>query len=764
MEWFQWTGAVLALMGLILAVRPLRRHLLSRILMRAMAPLFPRMSETEREALEAGTVWWDGDLFTGHPNWNKLLEAEMPELSAREKAFLEGPVREVCRMASDWEITQQGDLPPDVWAYLKANRFFGLIIPRKYDGLEFSALAHSAIVTRCASHSVALAVTVMVPNSLGPAELLLHYGTKQQKRDYLPRLARGEEIPCFALTEPGAGSDAAGLQSTGIVCTGISQGREVLGIRLNWDKRYTTLSSVATVIGLAFRLFDPEHLLGGREDIGITCALVPANLPGVEIGARHDPLGVPFHNGPTRGRDVFIPVGFIIGGAARAGQGWRMLMQSLAAGRSISLPSLAAGGSQLAARAAGAYATVREQFGLPIGKFEGVQEPLARIGGTSYLINAARTVTAGAVDRGEKPSVLSAIVKSQATEALRRVMNDAMDILAGSGICRGPRNILANAYTSLPIGITVEGSNILTRTMIIFGQGVLRCHPHAQDEIRAVREGNLSRFDRAFFGHVRLVVLNMARSCVRGLTDGRMVRAPLGGWEKRTLQRLSRMSAAFAVAVEVSMATLGGKLKRREALSGRLADALAWLYLASATVKQFVHDGRPDSDRYAARWACEQALFRIQTALRGIIDNLPSRPAARLLNVLIFPLGARYRPPSDRLGSALAQGLLEGRDTWRSLTRHIDIPDHQEPGLGQLEASLEKVLAARPAARKLRQTLREGRLRPQPAAGLHQQAVADGILSPAEQSLLAEAEASRQEAVAVDAVEGRVLAGAPRAV
>ncbi|MEE8147132.1 MAG: acyl-CoA dehydrogenase, partial [Longimicrobiales bacterium] len=495
-------------LAFVFGVPALRRWLVSRWVMRLVGSLLPRIGETERIALEAGTVWWDRDLFSGKPDWQKLLAFRPRGLSEKERAFLDGPVEQLCAMLNEWEIVRARDLPLGVWDFIKHHRFFGMIIPEEYGGLGFSAAAHSAVVVKLASRSVTAAVTVMVPNSLGPAELLLHYGTEEQKRDYLPRLATGVEIPCFALTGPEAGSDAAATQSEGIVCRGKFRGEEVLGMRLYWRKRYITLGPVATVIGLAFRLCDPNRLLGEKEDLGITCALIPADLPGIEIGERHDAMGVPFQNGPTCGHDVFVPLDFIIGGRDMAGHGWRMLMESLAAGRSISLPALAVASAQLATRLVGAYATVREQFDTPIGRFEGIEEPLARIGGMTYLMNAARTLTAGAVDAGERPAVLSAIVKAYLTEGMRQVVNDAMDIRAGAAICRGPRNILALAYQAVPIGITVEGANILTRSMIIYGQGAIRSHPYVQDEMRAVAERDVVRFDRAFFGHVGHVVTN----------------------------------------------------------------------------------------------------------------------------------------------------------------------------------------------------------------------------------------------------------------
>jgi acyl-CoA dehydrogenase len=748
---FSLAGGLILLAGLVLAVPSMRRPVISRPVMKFMAGVLPRMSDTERVALEAGTVWWDAELFSGRPDWRGMLATRLPGLSRQEEAFLSGPVEKVCAMTDDWQTTLDHDLAPEVWAFLREHGFFGMIIPEEYGGLGFSARAHSDVIARLSSRSVALAVTVMVPNSLGPAELLLHYGGEEQKRFYLPRLASGEEIPCFALTEPGAGSDAASIASEGVVCNDLYQGRQVLGMRLNWDKRYTTLSSVATLIGLAFRLRDPERLLGGEDDLGITVALIPADLPGVEIGKRHDPLGVAFSNGPTQGRDVFVPLSAIIGGAERAGQGWQMLMQSLAAGRSISLPSQSVGGAELATRTVGAYATVREQFGLPIGRFEGIQEPLARIGGSTYLMNAARTVTAAAVDLGERPSVVSAMVKHALTEQLRKVIGDAMDITGGAGISRGPNNILANAYISAPIGITVEGANILTRTLIIFGQGALRCHPYARLEMDAVAQRDLVAFDRVFFGHVGFVLRNTLRAFGLGLTNGRLGAPAVDRQVARTVGRLDRLSAAFALSADAAMASLGGDLKRREKLSGRLADGLTWLYLGATTVKKYSDDGCPAEDRDAFLWAGDLAVWNIQQALTGFLDNLPSRPLAWALRRLIFPWGARAVPPADRLGGRVARGLLEGGALWTRLTRHIYIPAHDEPGLGRLERALSLVLAARPLTARLKDAVRQGKVAPTPAAGLADRAEAAGVLTGDEAGLWRQAVAARAEAVSVDA-------------
>jgi len=743
---------ILALAVLVVLLVPaVRRRTLTPAIMRAMAGALPRMGDTERIALEAGTVWWDGELFSGRPDWKKLLEFQRKPLSARERAFLDGPVEELCGMVEEWRVERDGDLPPEAWRFIKENRFFGMIIPEEYGGLGFSALANSAVVTKLSSRSVAAAVTVMVPNSLGPAELLLHYGTEEQKRHFLPRLAVAEDIPCFALTGPEAGSDAASTKSRGVVCRGVHQGREVLGMRLNWRKRYITLSPVTTLIGLAFRLYDPERLLGEREDLGITLALIPRDTPGIEIGKRHDPLGVPFLNGPTYGRDVFVPLDAIIGGKARVGQGWQMLMANLAAGRGISLPGLATGASQLCSRVAGAYATVREQFDLPIGRFEGIEEQLAKIGGMTYVMSGARVLTAGAVDAGEKPAVVSAIMKAYLTEGMRTVVNAAMDIQAGAGISKGPRNVLAHAYSAVPIGITVEGANILTRTLIIFGQGAIRCHPYVRSEIAAVAAGDLVKFDRAFFAHLGFILSNALRTLGHALTGSRFAR-PSGveGPAAQYLARFTSLSAAFALVSDAAMATLGGQLKRREKLSGRLADALAWLYLGSATVKKFWDDGKPEGDLPFLRWGCEKAIFEVETALAGVLANLPNRPAAALLGAAVFPLGMRSGPPSDALGGKVARALLDDREERLRLTRDIYVPPPDDPGLGRLELALDKVMAAAPASQAVKAAVRARKLEREPEGTLLERAVKAGVIDEASLKRIRESEKARDDAIQVD--------------
>ena len=756
---FMTTAGLVIAAALVFGLPAIRRPLISAPVMGLVRSLLPSMGDTERIALEAGTVWWDGDLFSGNPDWRKLLDFTPRALSERERAFLDGPTEELCRMVDDWRIAQDRDLSPEVWDFLKRQRFFGMIVPEEYGGLGFSAIGHSAVIAKVSSRSVTAAVTVMVPNSLGPAELLLHYGTDEQKQYYLPRLARGEEVPCFALTEPHAGSDAASTRSTGVVCRGTYEGKEVLGIRLNWQKRYITLAPVATVIGLAFRLFDPDGHLGGEEDLGITCALIPRDVPGIQIGDRHDPMGVPFQNGPITGADVFVPVDFVIGGQDGVGQGWKMLMDSLAAGRSISLPALSVAAVELAARTTGAYATIREQFNLPIGRFEGVEEPLARIAGHAYLMNAARVLTCAAVDAGEKPAVLSAVVKAYLTEGMRSTVIDAMDIMAGAAICSGPRNILSRVYVSAPIGITVEGANILTRSLIIFGQGSIRCHPFVHDEMQSVQADDLKGFDRAFFGHLGFVYRNAMRAVLLALTGGKLAPVPTGGPMAGYFRVLTRYSAAFALITDVALATLGGALKRREKISGRLADALAWLYLASATLKRFHDDGRPAHDLPFLKWSCDLALWNIQEALRGVLDNLPNRLAAAMAQFLIFPLGARRRPPADGLGAEVARCLLDGNEARLRLSADIFVPGPDEDGLGRLEETLRLVIAARDAQGKVRDAVKAEKLEPAPESTLGERALAAGIIDAQERTRLEAAEEARDAVIQVDAFDPETYAG-----
>ncbi len=748
-----WLLAPLAAVGAVLAVAPLRRALASDRLFAAFRKVVPPMSQTESDAINAGTVWWDGELFSGRPDWSKLLAFPQPALSAEEQAFLDVETEELCRIARDWDTYAIGDLPPQVWQTIKDKGFLGMIIPKAYGGKGFSAYAHSQVVTKLSTRCSAAAVTVMVPNSLGPAELLLHYGTDEQKRHYLPRLAKGLEIPCFALTNPHAGSDAAAIPDRGVVCRGVWEGREVIGMRVTWDKRYITLGPVATLLGLAFRLYDPERLLGEEADVGITCALVPTATPGVHIGRRHMPLNAVFQNGPNWGKDVFMPLDWIIGGPEMAGQGWRMLMECLAAGRSISLPSSNVGMSKLAVRATGAYARVRTQFRTPIGRFEGIEEALTRMGGNLYLMDAARALTAVAIDLGEKPSVVSGIVKYHITERNRRVVNDAMDVQGGKGICLGPNNFMGRAYQQVPVSITVEGANILTRSLIIFGQGAIRCHPYVLRELEAARKADRAQgardFDRALWGHVRFTLKNALRSIATGLTGSHWVSVPAAAApeNRRYFQQLTRFSAMFAFLSDVSMLVLGGDLKRREKLSARLGDVLSLMYLVSATLKRYEDEGRQRADKPLLDWAVWDAMFRAQNAFEGVISNYPSRFAAWWLRRILFPLGRPYVVPSDRLGHAVAKLLLEPSATRDRLTAGMYVTRGEADIIGVLEAALEAAVAAEPVERRLRDAQKAGRI---DGADLARAGLAAGVITADEQALLARAARLRDEAIRVD--------------
>jgi acyl-CoA dehydrogenase len=742
-------------LAVLLNVSPLRRNLITAPLLQWFRKELPPMSETERAAIEAGTVWWDRDLFTGRPDWNKLRAVPAPTLTPEEQAFLDGPVETLCGMIDEWSVLERNDLPAEVWAYIKAERFFGMIIPKQYGGLQFSAAAQSAVIVKICSRSLTAGVTIMVPNSLGPGELLLHYGTEAQKQHYLPRLARGEEIPCFALTSPFAGSDAGSMPDRGIVCRGLHAGEEVLGLRVTWEKRYITLGPVATVLGLAFKVYDPDGLLGGAPDLGITCALIPTDTPGVEIGERHRPVGSAFQNGPTRGSDVFIPIDWVIGGRPMIGQGWRMLVECLSVGRAISLPALSVASSKLAARTTGAYARLRRQFRVPIGEFEGVEEALARIGAIPYRIDAARLLTASALVLGEKPSVLSAILKYHNTESMRQVVNDALDIHGGRGVCEGPSNYLANYFKSCPVSITVEGANILTRSMIIFGQGAIRCHPYLLEEMRAATEPDADaaqdRFDRALTAHIGFTLSNAARACVDGLTLGLFARmprdpGPLSGYYRK----LGRMSAAFAFVADVALLVLGGEMKRREKLSARLGDVLSHLYMASAVLKRHEDSARAAADLPLARWALEHSLHTMQTRLEEVFCNFPSRWLGTLLRVIVFPLGRPYRLPDDRLGSKVARLVMHPSGARDRLSQGIYLSTDPADPVGRLEHALEAVIAAEPIERKLYQSakLRFDYAQPELAIASATEAK---LLDPQETEVLRAAARAMRSVIDVDA-------------
>ncbi|RPH96928.1 MAG: acyl-CoA dehydrogenase [Lysobacterales bacterium] len=709
-SWFRFANGIVAVTLIGFSITPLRRLLISDRFYGLFRKALPRMSATEREALEAGTVWWEGEIFSGRPRWKGLLRVPAPTLTEREQAFLDGPVEELCRMANDWEICEtHRRLPSDLWDFMCEHRMFGMIIPEAYGGLEFSAQAHSAVVMKLASRNLTCAITVMVPNALGPGELLLHYGTEEQKNHYLPRLARGEEIPCFALTSPTAGSDAASISDVGVVCRGMHEGKEIVGLRLNWNKRYITLAPVATLIGLAFKVRDPDGLLGSEKDLGITCALVPAATPGVEIGTRHMTVGAVFMNGPTRGTDVFIPLDWIVGGRERIGQGWRMLMQCLAAGRAISLPALGVAGGKMAALMSGAYARIRKQFDIPIAEFEGIEEPLARIGGRTYRMDAARRLTLVALDQGQRPGVLSAILKYQLTEGNRQCINDAMDIHGGKAIVIGPRNYLAHGYQALPISITVEGANILTRSLIIFGQGAIRAHPWLLKEMEAARDPRPAArraFDKALFAHLGYLISNVVRAWLLGLTGAVLTRAPVRGPTARYFRQIKRLCAAFCFTSDVVLLLLGGRFKFKEKLSGRLADALIHLYLSCAVLKRFEDDGRPQADLPLLVWAMDDSLYAIQESLKGVLANLPVPGIGRLARWLIFPTGLPYSPPSDSTGKEVARLLTTENPSRDRLTAGVYVSDADDAS-GRVHNAFHLALMAARAEHAVRNALKE---------------------------------------------------------
>jgi acyl-CoA dehydrogenase len=751
--------ALVALVGLIV-IPPLRRSVITRPIFSTYRKVLPQMSDTERDALEAGTVWWEGELFRGQPDWKKLHAYPQPKLTPAEQSFLDNECEEACRLVNDWQVTHElYDLPAEAWRYIKDKGFLGMIIPKKYGGLEFSAYAHSQVVTKLSTRSSALSVSVMVPNSLGPAELLLHYGTEAQKNHYLPRLAKGIEVPAFALTSPWAGSDAASIPDSGIVCKGLWQGKEVLGMRVSWDKRYITLAPVCTVFGLAFHLYDPDGLLGDQKHVGITCALVPYDHPGVETGSRHFPLNAMFMNGPTRGKDVFMPLDFIIGGPEKAGQGWRMLMECLAAGRSISLPSSNTGMAQMTARAVGGYARVRSQFKMAVGRFEGVEEALTRIGAYTYLMDAVRKMTAGAVDLGEKPSVVSAIAKYHVTERARQVVNDGMDVIGGKGICLGPSNFMGRAYQQVPIGITVEGANILTRSLIIFGQGAIRCHPYLLPEMQAAQNPDpkqgLVDFDKALFGHIGFTIKNGLRALWLGMTGSHFaaVNVDAAPEMRRYYQQLTRFSAAFAFMADISLLVLGGSVKRREKLSARLGDILSQMYLISCTLKRYEDEGRKAEDAPLAHWAIWDAMYKAQQAFDGVIANFPIRFIGAFLHRSIFPWGHPYFVPSDDVGHEVAKALIAPSATRDRLTAECYLPLVESEPVGAIELALKVTLLAEPIEAKIRAAEKDGQFDNNPLANVRDIAIVAfeaGVISAADYEIMKQRNHLRDIVVQVD--------------
>jgi acyl-CoA dehydrogenase len=719
-------------------------------LMSTIGSSMPKVSETERAALEAGDTWWEAEWFKGKPDWAHFQSIGKITLSEEENAFLEGPVEQACRMADDWDITHNRyDLPPELWDFLKKEGFFALIIPKEFGGKGFSAAAHAQIVTKLASRSVTLSTTVAVPNTLGPAELLLEYGTPEQKAYYLPRLAKGEEIPAFALTGPEAGSDASSIPDFGTVCKQTIDGEMVLGVKLSWNKRYITLAPVATVLGLAAKVYDPDHLLGETTECGITCFLLPTSTPGVEIGRRHLPAAAPFMNGPTSGKDVFIPLDCVIGGPKQIGHGWQMLMECLSVGRGITLPSSSVGGSKFGVLVTGAYSRIRKQFKTSICEFEGIKEVLARVAGFTYLAEATRLLTVSAIDVPLKPAVASAISKYNVTALARQVAIDVSDIHAGKGVMMGPRNYIARAYQSCPISITVEGANILTRNVIIFGQGAIRCHPYLKDEIDAVGENDLDKFDKLLGQHVGHTLSNVAGSFWHAISKARFAAHPQTNVPRR-YQQLTQAGHAFALISDAALLIVGGKIKIKENLSARLGDLLSYLYMGSAALKLYSEQGEPTEDRPLVEWACLWCLGQFWRTFDDILVNFPNQWMARALRVAAMPLGTPVTLPEDRLSQKVAALLSGQTGTRRRLV--AGMYDWEKPGTeaNDLEQALQDVLAAEPIEKRIALAQKEGRINGRNESEVLVDAQQKSIVTPEEADMVAKAQASRAFVIAVD--------------
>lgn len=752
-----WLALLPLVVGLVFCVPVVQKLYMPKIFS-MFKKVTPAMSETEQEAINAGTVWWDGELFSGKPDYQKLLNYPNPQLTAEEQAFMDGPVEQLCNMLNDWQINHElKDLPQEAWDFIKEQGFLGMIVKKQYGGLEFSNYAHAKVVTKIATRCGSAAVTVMVPNSLGPGELLQHYGTQAQKDYYLPRLAKGVDIPCFALTSPSAGSDAGGIPDFGVVTRGSytdprtgERHEDVLGVRVSWEKRWITLAPVATVLGLAFKMYDPDGLLGDKKDIGITCALVPTEYEGVNIGRRHWPSGSVFMNGPTWGADVFMPLDWIIGGVAYAGRGWQMLVECLSVGRCISLPANSVAGGLAASYTTSLYVRIRDQFGLPIGKFEGVDEALARIISNTYQMEASQDLALTGLDVGEKPSVISAMLKYHNTERLRKVLNDAMDIHGGRTVVQGPRNYLVSAYQAIPIAITVEGANILTRSLMIFGQGAIRSHPYVLREMMAATNNDASAFNQAFTQHVHFVVTNIVRSLWLSLTNGSLSHSPRKGVVAPYYKQMNRLAANFALLTDMCMFSLGGSLKFREKLSARLGDIASNLYICSAVLKRFERDGSPQSDEVVMQYAAQQALYEAQVAMDGVLKNLPNRPIAWVLRALTMPVGHNIDAPSDKLGSKVANEMMKGDEALNRLTRFMFKPKDEQDPIGVLAPAHAAVLAAEAPEKKVRKLERDNQLSAASPALRLQEALDGAFITQQEYDLIVRSRQLKRQVVMVD--------------
>ncbi len=746
---------ITALLAIVLFVDEFRCERLSLKVFRHLQKIMPPISQTEKIALEAGDVWLEADLFNGQPNWQDLSKLSLPELSKEEVEFLDKTVDELCDNLDDWQIYKTGELSAQTWQRLKENKFFALVIPKEYGGLGFSAQAHSAIVGKIASRSIAAAVTVMVPNSLGPAELLMHYGTDKQKKNTLPKLANGSEIPCFALTSPTAGSDAGSLSDHGVIFEKSDSGKKKLFIRLNWNKRYITLAPVATLIGVAFQLSDPDKLLGDKEHLGITLALVPASLKGVQKSKRHSPVGLGFMNGTTAGVDVEVPLEAVIGEESGIGQGWRMLMECLSIGRAISLPALASAACKVAYRSSGAYARTRKQFKMPIGEFEGVQEALARIGGLTFIAEATRKMTAASVDLGIKPSLISAITKYHLTEMARTCIDDAMDIHAGRGVQFGPSNYLGLIYLSLPMSITVEGANILTRSLMIFGQGAIRCHPYLQKEMETLqidsKEEALLAFDKLFMQHVQRVYKNGIDAFFHSLIQGRALGVKLPSHLEYSARKITLLSKNLSFCADVSFGLLGGSLKRREQLSARLGDVLSHLYMAVAVIHYSLSLDHKTHENVHAMWALQYCLFKAKVAFKGFFRNFPYRLAATKMSLIALPCLSQIKPPSDKLSQTLAKQLLSPSTLREILTGAESVYSGKASGLFNLEKAFNEVIEISLVEKKINEAIKQGKVsKSLRGEALLAELKAEGLLTESEVSQMMRTEEMVSQALAVD--------------
>ncbi len=752
-------GALLAWLPAIvlgfLAWRPIRHAIVTRPAFNAVKRILPSVSKTEQEAIDAGTIGFDAELFSGRPDWEKLRAVDPIKLTDEERHFLDNETEELCRMLDDWEIRHnQHDIPEHIWNFIREKGFLGMLISKEHGGLGFSPQAQSIILGKVSSREADASIVVMVPNSLGPGELIEKFGTEEQKRQYLEPLAKGREIPCFALTSPSAGSDAAAMRDVGYVTRGMHNGVEMIGIEVSWDKRYITLAPKATLLGLAFHLFDPENLLGHGNDVGITLALIPAKHPGVKIGRRHLPGGSAFPNGPTSGENVFIPLDWVVGGVERVGEGWRMLMSCLAAGRAISLPASATAGTKALLRVTSAYARIRKQFSLPIGRMEGIEEPLAQIVETAYTLEAARAVTSSMVSQGAKPAVISGLMKYQSTERARKALDAALDIHGGKGICDGPRNYLQGAYQISPVSITVEGANILTRSLIVFAQGALRSHPYLFSEIQAAqnpdREAGFLAFETAFEGHIGFAVSNIFGSLFHNLTLGVFGTAPADAPAPHYYRQLHRASMNFALVADMCVALLGGGLKVRQRTTGRMADALSELYFIACLLKRYEDDGRPVADRPVLDYCVQNCFYRFYAALYDAIHNFPVRLARPFLKFLVFPLGNHFRKAQDSLAHDIVRAVLEPGEVRDRLTRDIYVSNNPNDVSGLLEVTMRKVIEAEPADKKLERAIRQGQVQRYLGNDWFKEAVSKGVISQAEADLLRETERLVAQVIAVD--------------